>query len=191
MSNTAILILAAGSSSRMGKVKQLLPYKHTTILGWAIEQAQTSIAEEVFCVLGANSESIKESIEEYKVTTVLNPDYKKGLSSSIACGIKELLDKEAVLITLADQPMITNTYLNQLLDALHENPDKIIVSNYGTSVGVPAVFPKKYYGDLLLLEGDKGAKNFLNHRVSDSVKIGTADLTDIDLPEDYSKLKRK
>ena len=188
MLKTAILILAAGSSSRMGKAKQLLPYKHTTLLGWSIEQAQRSKADEVICMLGANVEEIRQSIKSYNIKTIYNQNYKEGLGSSIVNGIKELQDKDAVFVILADQPKITSVSLDKFLAQSNENPSKIVVSNYGKKVGVPAIFPKKYFEELKNLQGDKGARDFLNQLSEEIIKINTIDLVDIDTQDDYQNL---
>lgn len=194
MQKTAILILAAGSASRMGKIKQLLPYKNTTLLEWTIKQAQKSVVENVFCVLGANKETIEKELTTNAVETIYNPNYQNGLSSSIVIGI-DFLQKhnfDYALIMLADQPHITFQYLNRLVKASKNNPSKIIASNYQGSVGVPAVFPKDYFNNLLNLQGDKGAKNFLLQHNSNVLKINShQNLLDIDTPEDYQHLLKQ
>ena len=191
MNNTSTIILSAGSSKRMGTPKQLLPYKHTTLLGWTIEQAKNSTSNEVVCVLGANAEAIKKSIKNYQIKTIFNPNFKDGLSSSIVAGIQYLSETETerVLVLLADQPNITSDYLNELIKTSKENPSKIIASNYGKHIGVPAVFPKYYSSELLKLKGDKGAKVFLNKNVSNILVLKKMiNLVDIDTKEDYQKL---
>lgn len=186
---TAILILAAGSSSRMGKPKQLLTFKNTTLLGNAIEQAKNSKADSVFCVLGANVDIIQESISNYKIQTIFNPNFKDGLSSSIVSGIHQLKNNfEKILIILADQPYITSENLNQLLKASEENTSKIIAAAYDDKAGVPAVFPKNYFQQLLNLQGDKGAKFFLEKHSSEIIKMKITNLVDIDTSEDYKNL---
>lgn len=186
---TAILILAAGNSTRMGEAKQLLSYQNTTLLGWAIKTAKNTATKEVFCVLGAHAEIIKKSIEKYQIETIYNPNYKNGLSSSISTGIKYLTSKnfDSVLILLADQPKITSGYLDILLNTAKENSTKIVASNYKENSGVPAIFPKTYFNQLINLSGDKGAKALLNS-VKDILKINATNLVDIDTKEDYKNL---
>ncbi len=194
MQKTAILILAAGNSSRMGKTKQLLPFKNTTLLEWAIEQAQKSVVKNVFCVLGANKEVIEKQLTSNIVEIIYNPNYKDGLSTSIVKGIDFLLNYnfDSVLIMLADQPHVTSEYLNSLIEVSKNNPSNIIASSYQGSVGVPAIFPKNYFNDLLDLKGDKGAKNFLLQQNNNVIKVNsTQNLLDIDTPEDYQHLLKQ
>ena len=193
MQKIAILILAAGSSSRMGTAKQLLPYKKTTLLGWTIEQVKTSKANAIYCVLGANAAIIKQQINQYKIETIFNADFKNGLSTSILVGVNHIIAKnfDSVLITLADQPNINPKYLDELIITSEENPKKIIASNYETKIGVPAIFPKNYFNQLLNLKGDKGASLFLNNHVSETIKMPLFNLIDIDTKEDYQKLINK
>lgn len=190
MQNTAIIILAAGSASRMGAIKQLLPYKNTTLLGWAIQNALQTKAKGTFCVLGANASHIREEIKQTSINIIINTAYQGGLSSSIAAGIKHIenQDFDRILIMLADQPNVDTDYLNTLLNTSQEYPQKIIASDYGKNVGVPAIFPKAYFQDLTKLKGDKGAKLFLQNHLSEVMKMKTIDLIDIDTKEEYQKL---
>ena len=194
MQKTAILILAAGSASRMGKIKQLLPYKNTTLLEWAIEQALKSTVKDVFCVLGANKDAIENQLTTKTIEVIYNPNYKDGLSTSIVEGIN-LLQKHCfdnTLIMLADQPHVTSEYLNSIIETSKNNPSNIIASSYQGSVGVPALFPKKYFNDLLNLKGDKGAKNFLLQHNNNVIKVNSSqNLLDIDTPEDYQHLLKQ
>ncbi|GFD94769.1 MULTISPECIES: nucleotidyltransferase family protein [Tenacibaculum] len=194
MQKTAILILAAGSASRMGKIKQLLPYKNTTLLEWTIEQAQKSVIKNVFCVLGANKDAIEKKLTTNAIITIYNPKHQDGLSTSIIKGIEFLQEHnfDNALIMLADQPHVTSEYLNSLIKVSKRNPSKIITSNYQGSVGVPAVFPKEYFNKLLNLKGDKGAKNFLLQHDDNIFKVNSSlNLLDIDTPEDYQYLLKQ
>lgn len=189
MSKTAILILAAGSSSRMGNPKQLLPFKHTTLLGWSIEQAQHSNIADIFCVLGASYQEVATSIHQYKINIIRNPDYKNGLSTSIVQGVQHIaqLGFDKVFILLGDQPQVTSTYLNTMLYTAGQYPTQIIASNYNGKTGVPAIFPKSFFTLLQELQGDRGAKTILKAQSEQLISMKTIDLTDIDTPEDYQK----
>jgi len=111
----AVLILAAGASTRMGQPKQLLPWGKTTLLNHAINEAK-KISEHVFVVLGANKELIESSLNS-QVEIIRNPNWENGMGTSITYGIS-ILDKneefDSVLIMLADQPLLDSTYLNNL-----------------------------------------------------------------------------
>ena len=194
MKRISVLILAAGNASRMGRIKQLLPYNNSTILQVAINNALASKANEVHCVLGANSEIIQKEIKADKVTFINNPNWQEGLSSSIVVGVKYLQSlkeqTDAILIMLADQPKVDSYYLNELIDLFKNNEDKIITSLYKNKKGVPAIFPSTYFNELLKLKGDKGANLLLNNFDQDIISpdLNINDiLEDIDTPEDYKR----
>lgn len=182
-----ILILAAGSSTRMGTAKQLLVAGNTTLLGVTIESALKSAANKVYCVLGANAQVISRSISKYNVESIFNPHYKSGLSSSIVTGIEHLSNQnfDAVLLVLGDQPLVSSDYLNKIIDTFKNHERKIIVSKYNETIGVPAIVPKIYYKNLLKLKGDKGAKDFLNNRKKAIIQLEKTNLMDIDTKKDY------
>jgi molybdenum cofactor cytidylyltransferase len=183
----AVLLLAAGSSSRMGIAKQLLPVGDTTLLGIAIATALQSNANKVHCVLGANAEVIKQSISKYNIEFILNTNYKTGLSSSIVAGIDHLTNQnfDAVLIMLGDQPLIKTEYLNEMIATFKNYDETIIASNYNNTFGVPSIIPKIYYNQLLKLKGDKGAKDFLNSNDKTIISLENTDLMDIDTLKEY------
>ncbi len=179
----------------MWKTKQLLWFQNSTLLQNTISQGLVSKAKNVYCVLGANSETIKNQVTSNQVTFIDNANWKEGLSSSIVAGINYVLSLEnipdAVLIMLADQPFVDSDYLDLLMDKFLVNTDSVITSDYGNKNGVPAIFPKKYFNNLLKLKGDKGAKAFLNANGANIISIlpkYKETLIDIDSPEDYVKL---
>lgn len=193
MSKTAILILAAGSATRMGEPKQLLPYGAETLLEHAITQAMRTTADQVFCVLGAHAEAIKQNIKK-DLVFIENDNWQEGLSSSIVCGVErmESLGFDAVLVMLADQPLIDTAYLDLLIKTSAEHKRACIASNYGAKNGVPAVFPKEFYNELKNLKGDQGAKDLLNAPHKPVIIQHAQDkIQDIDTPEDYARLLKK
>ncbi|MBU2946447.1 nucleotidyltransferase family protein [Zobellia uliginosa] len=191
----AVMVLAAGASTRMGKPKQLLPWKNTTLLGHVIQTAKASKASNVLAVLGAHADLIKSNIKE-KVVFLENTSWQSGLGTSVTAGTEWLLQADiefqGILIMLADQPLIDPEYLNMLIAISKQNPDKIIASAYKKRSGVPAIFPKKYADDLLKLNKDFGAKHLLQQEQLNVVKIPAAHrILDIDTQNDYEQLKRR
>ncbi|NAS13225.1 nucleotidyltransferase family protein [Poritiphilus flavus] len=192
--NAAIIILAAGSSKRMGRPKQLLPWKDTNLLGHAIDNARKSEVKQVYVVLGANAETIKGSVRDEEVQLTVNPNWAKGMGSSISRGMAKALKSEtkwdAVLIMLSDQPMISADYLDKLIHTFKEKNSGIIATKYPKGMGVPAVFSQKYFPHLLKLEADKGAKSIILQNSQDTFALDSGDLhLDIDTPEDYRNLQ--
>ena len=124
--NLAVLILAAGTSSRLGQAKQLVLYENQTLLENACKKA-LEISSNVFVVLGASKNECTEKIKDLQVNIIINNEYKKGLSSSIRIGMKELLEYDKVLIMLCDQPFIPKNHFQKLLQNSINN-SKIICS---------------------------------------------------------------
>lgn len=166
-SKIAIILLAAGSSSRMGSPKQLISWKGKTLLQNRIETAENSKADKVFIVMGAKRELISV-ITENKSEILVNENWEQGISSSIQCGVEAAQkgDYNAVLIMLADQPNVNSDYLNKLIKTYYNSEAKIIATKYNSG-GVPAIFDKKYFEDLINLQGDKGAQSLINNNLQD------------------------
>lgn len=189
---TAIIILAAGAATRMQKVKQLLPYQKTTLLEHAITTAKHSLAQITICVLGAHKTIIKEKIQDTAIT-INNTEWESGMGSSVAKGVQAALalapDVDAVVFTLADQPFVTSAFLNLLQEKAVQHPSNIIAARYQQTLGVPVLFPKKYFKDLLELTGEQGAKKLLSvYSAAVIAVIPDFENIDIDTPEDYLKL---
>lgn len=190
----AIVILAAGSSSRLGAAKQLLPWKGTTLLEHSIETISELNCNDKFVVLGANHNLIKAKIDFNNVEVIVNEDWEMGLGNSIAFGVNHILEKiigvNGILFILADQPLINSKYLNSLLDKFEVDNNQIIASSYSNvKKGVPVLFDKIYFEELSNLNGDKGAKTLLDKYIQNVSTLNAEHLvSDIDTKEDYEKL---
>lgn len=188
-----IVILAAGNSSRLGRPKQLLTYGDKSLLRHAIDEAVKIVGTNVIVVLGAEAGRIREEIIDTQVKTVENPDWEQGMASSIRTGLSELLSfqplVDGVILTVCDQPFLSAGILNELINIKANSEKKIVACAYGSTVGTPALFGKKYFPALMRLMGDEGAKILLVQHKDDMVSIpfglGTMD---IDTAEDYERL---
>jgi molybdenum cofactor cytidylyltransferase len=188
---TGIIILAAGSSGRLGKPKQNLVYKGKTLLQRSIETALASVCDPIIVVLGANAAAIQPSVGNYKVIIVDNPDWYAGMASSIRTGIKELLklnpSVESVILMLCDQPFVDTYVLNHLIMA--KTKEGITVCSYNDSIGPPVLFDAVYFDDLLLLTGREGAKKVIQKYPDKIIEIlFPQGSVDIDTVEDYERL---
>jgi molybdenum cofactor cytidylyltransferase len=193
-SNIAIIIPAAGASRRLGSPKQLLKWGSSTLLSHAMKTAEELDQKEIVVVLGAHYDKIRSEIDDNSIQILKNEDWKKGLGSSIAVGVEYLLnakdDYDAVLIMLADQPLITALYLKAMIEKFKVDQNQIVTTGYESGKhGVPAVFGKKYFNDLSALTGDRGAGELIKKSASFVTSIGvTPAISDVDTEEDYNKI---
>jgi molybdenum cofactor cytidylyltransferase len=191
--NIAILILAAGESKRMGTPKQLLKWNNTTLLGHTIQTSE-ELNLKTFVVLGANFETIKASFRHHDIQIIKNKNWKNGLGSSIAFGAKHIInfepDIDALLIMLADQPLISSEYLSSMISEFKKGKNKIAASSYKDGKkGVPALFDKIYFKELTQVSNDKGAKLLIEKNIKNVVLLNAESVvSDIDTLEDYQQL---
>ncbi|MCD9187774.1 MAG: nucleotidyltransferase family protein [Pyrinomonadaceae bacterium] len=189
-----IIVLAAGASSRMHEPKQLLQFEGKTLLRRAVETAIATGCKPVVVVLGANFNRMLAEISDLRVDVCHNTDWRKGLSSSLKCGLENLLNLnpeiDAFIATLADQPFVSEANLLELKNKFLESKKPIVAARYNGIVGVPALFAKRIFKEFAQISGDKGAKTIIEkHRKS----LVTLDLPeaaiDIDTNDDYVNLQ--
>ncbi|MBS7254252.1 nucleotidyltransferase family protein [Flavobacterium branchiicola] len=190
---TAIIILAAGNSSRLGRSKQLLEYKETTLLKNTILEALKVENSTVIVVTGANNELIEKEANSEGVRFIFNSEWENGMSSSIVKGIQELLllnsNCEQCILTVCDQPFISSLVFENLINEEIKTEKGIVTSAYAKTLGTPVLFRQKYFKELLELKGKEGAKKLLKIHSEDVVSVPfEKGNVDIDTEEDYSKL---
>lgn len=194
MRHYAIIILAAGASSRFGYPKQLVRYHDESLIRYALSVA-TKITHHVFVVLGANAALVKKEIENSPVHKIFNNDWEEGMSSSIRCGLHEAIKEnpmlDAVMFMVCDQPYVKTALLQELIAKYEETNKHIVASAYKHTVGTPVLFHKIFFPALLALKGEAGAKKIIAENM-DSTATVTFDLgyIDIDTKEDYASLQK-
>ena len=184
------VILAAGKSARLGQAKQLLEWQNRTLLEHALSNAGMVFKDRVLVILGAEAKLIQSKINLAGAEVIVNPDWQTGMASSIRAAIQALPDSAtAVMLMLCDQPLITAVQLLSLVNAWQASPAQIAASEYHQSIGVPAIFPASYFDQLLMLEGDKGAKSVLIKHQTDLIRISLPEAEfDIDTLADFQHL---
>jgi molybdenum cofactor cytidylyltransferase len=183
---TTIIILAAGNSSRLGQPKQLLLHKNKSLLRLIAEKALQVEPSEVVAVLGFASDRMKRELQDLPIRIVVNHKWVEGIASSVRAGINAVdPHAEGALISLCDQPAVTPELLNQLISSCsHEKP--IAATQYNQILGVPACFDRSLFAELLLLQGDAGAKRVIGQDKSRvAAHFFPQASIDIDTLEDY------
>jgi molybdenum cofactor cytidylyltransferase len=196
----AVILLAAGASTRLGTAKQLLRFKGKSLLQNMVSAAMDTSFRPVIVVVGANAtpiinelNDVAAGLNEKAVQIINNNDWQEGIASSIRCGIQSLekMDPspDAAVIMVCDQPHITAALLNGLLYTQKKTGKPIVASSYNGTTGTPALFHKTFFPELLSLTGDRGAGKMLQQQIASVALFPFPDgAVDIDTIENYENL---
>ena len=189
-----LILLAAGSSSRLARPKQLLPYQGQTLLRHAAEVAAASPCRPLVLVTGALHDELLPEIEGLPFHVVRNDAWADGMGGSIAAGLTELetaaeaAKVDAVVVMLCDQPLLTPEVIGELIVQFQATGQPVVASAYGGTQGVPALFSRELFPQLLELRGATGARELLQqykHLPTVDFAGGT---TDVDTEAQYAAL---
>lgn len=176
------LILAAGSSSRLGVPKQLLRLEGETLLDRSIRIASEAGCAPIVVVLGAYEEQIRKECQLKGTLTVSHSNWSEGMGTSLSRGISELPDLSGVVIMTCDMPAVSADHLRLLVHS-----GSLTCSYYDGRNGVPGFFPSRFFSALLNLKGDSGAKSLLE--TAERIPLPGGEL-DIDTPDDLAIIQR-
>lgn len=183
---THIVILAAGSSSRLGSPKQLIDWHGQPLLRHLATQAIATGAP-VTVILGANVEAIYPTIADLPLTIIENQEWADGMSTSI-CLAATNTDADAMLLMTCDQPFVTTGIVRAIIEARTTGHHRIVASEYEGIVGVPAVFERSLFPELQQLTGSKGAKAvILRHLIETHRRSFPEGAMDLDTPDDLAR----
>jgi molybdenum cofactor cytidylyltransferase len=190
----AAVILAAGAATRMGKLKQLLPYRGRTLIQNAVDQAIQADFDPVLVVVGAESAAVRSVLASHKVAIIENSYWQTGMGSSVSAGVRWLRNEEteaaAVAILLGDQPLVKAEHLANMRTRLHRGPADAIAAEYGGTLGVPALFRRKVFSALSELPAMAGARHLLRHPGLNVEPFPLPEAAfDVDTPADYDSLE--
>jgi CTP:molybdopterin cytidylyltransferase MocA len=189
LADVGIIILAAGSSSRMQTSKQLLEIDGRPMLAGTVEQALMAGVQKIVVVLGANENAHRTAIANYPVQIVYNSRWELGMGSSLKTGLGFIKKQgvAAVIILVCDQPALSSDIIKSLLVKHNETRLPIVASRYGKTVGVPVLFSSAYFDTISTLDDEQGAKKIILQHSED---VATIDFPsgeiDLDTPEDFN-----
>ncbi len=189
MSGIWAIVLAAGESRRMGSPKMLLPFKGSSMIERVIMNISGSEVNSIIVVVGALKEPLEELLDKLSVKHCYNDKYMEGMLSSVKCGFRNLpLDVEAVLVFQGDQPLISSSIINRVIEAFRSSDKGILMPVYKGRRGHPLLIDKKYISEIEKLDAGEGLRS-LAYRFSDNVlEVETDDpdiLRDFDTLEEY------
>lgn len=187
------IVLAAGSSSRMGQPKQLLKIGDEPLLVHTIKTVTAAgiLSNEITVVIGSNYEQHRDIISPLNVNIEHNIDWANGMGNSLKYGLKKIVTQKpaGVLILVCDQPLLTPEHIQKLVQQFHLSPQSIVASHYNNTDGVPAIFPFTLFEQLLTIGEDQGAKKVLQQNRQNLISVDFPDgAIDLDTLEDYDKL---
>jgi molybdenum cofactor cytidylyltransferase len=190
--HTDIVILAAGGSSRLGRPKQLLAWQGKNLLQHAVQTA-LEITTQPVVVTGAHADQLVAAIDASQVQVVFNPEWEQGIASSIRCGLQALLNRtptpEQVIFMVCDQPFVSPGLLLDLIQEQQKSGKAIVASAYAGTLGIPALFEKAMFPQLLDLQGDMGAKKIMQQHSDQTVAVDFPQgHIDIDTVSEYEAL---
>jgi molybdenum cofactor cytidylyltransferase len=187
---SALVLLAAGSSTRMGQPKQLLAIGDRPLLRHVVEASLCAPLEKVVVVLGANAAEIRPSLNGLPVDVIVNDGWAEGMGSSVRAGIQALgslvPNVKGVIIALADQPGFSADHIARLLEAQQRTGRSIVASRCGRKLMPPAFFSSVHFPALLALQGDAGARALFQSQSGEVAEIEADNLDDLDTPAEYA-----
>jgi len=180
------LVLAAGGSSRLGRPKQLLPYRGATLLDAVLATARACAFDQLLVTLGGSADDVRRAVDLEGADVVVNDAYGSGCSSSIAAAVGALDERcDALVLLLGDQPGVSAGAVRALLDGRGDAP--LAVCRYDDGRGHPFAFGRSVFGELAGLHGDKAVWKLLDRRSGDvaEVRVPGAVPRDVDTWDDY------
>jgi CTP:molybdopterin cytidylyltransferase MocA len=193
LQRTAIVILAAGGSRRLGQPKQLLSVLGEPLLRRVVRMAAEVETDHLVVVLGSSACDCLDVIRDCGADIVFNPFWECGLGGSIRLGVEraEEAGADAVLLLLADQPWLDSQVIRKFLDRVNGQNDLIVAARYQGVLGAPMMFGSDWFPQLKNLEGDYGARSLVPTEEGRVEAIDWSEgAIDVDTPEDAASLNR-
>ncbi len=185
----AAVVLAAGSSSRMGENKLLLEIGGEPLVRRAVRAALAAGLDPVIAVLGHEAEGVAGALAGLPCATVVNPHYAEGVRASLQVGVARAAgEADALVVVLADMPYVTAAMLAALVARYRESGAPLVVSRYGEVEAPPMLYQRALYPELLAMAGEGCGKQVVRRHRAEAAAVSwpEAALRDIDVAEDYA-----
>jgi molybdenum cofactor cytidylyltransferase len=190
--NVAAIVLAAGSSTRMGRNKLLLEIEGETLVRRVVRAAADAGLDRVVVVLGHDEPLVRAQLDGLACEMVVNSDHARGAGTSVHTGVRHVgAEAEAAVIVLADMPFVTAAMIAALADRYRAMRAPVVFSLYGDVQAPPTLYDRSLFPELLAIDDDRGGKQVVlrHHGEAEAVTWPESALHDIDSPADYDRIK--
>lgn len=187
----AAVILAAGTSTRMGRPKPLLHLRGRPLLDYALDAVREASVAQTVVVLGAAAERIRAAVPMADVEVVHNPEYEVGLSTSLRAGVAAARDADAFLFVLGDQPFVSSQTIDRIVRSWESGGTGILIPTFRGRRGNPVLVDRSIAREVETLRGDAGFRSLFAEHAADVREIPVDDpgvLVDLDTPEQVEAL---
>ncbi len=197
VNRVAAVVLAAGGSTRMqAGHKLLLPLQGRPMIAVVVDHVLAAGYSPVVVVTGFHGSAIMEALDGRPVQVVANRRWRRGMASSLKCGLRALPAETAgALFVLADMPLVSDQTLVDLREQFtRQGGEAIVYPAYRGQQGNPVLFPRRFFKEILALKGDRGAQGVLRRHAAESMALpvkSRAVLVDCDTDQDYADLQLK
>jgi molybdenum cofactor cytidylyltransferase len=189
----AAVVLAAGSSSRMGRNKLLLAIEGETLVRRATHAALAARLDPVVVVLGHEAQQVGAELAGLPCVPVVNPSHGEGVRTSLQAGVTRAAASPAgaLVVILADMPFVTAAMIGTVVDRHRATAAPLVVSRYGDVDAPPILYHRSLYAELLAMTGDRCAKQVVRRHRAEAAVVAWPELClrDVDTPEDYLQVK--
>jgi molybdenum cofactor cytidylyltransferase len=186
------ILLAAGTSSRMGSNKMLFELAGESVLRGAVRRALAGGLSPLVVVLGHEAEKARRELDGLPCQTVVNPNYEQGINSSLKTGVSAVpAEVGGAMVMLADMPFVTSEMVAAMIDRFRSSEAPLVISDYEGVNAPPMLYDRVLFGELLTMTGEGcGRQVVKQHRDEAEVMSWPAvALADLDVPEDYEKVR--
>ncbi len=186
------IVLAAGSSTRMGRNKLLLDVDGETLVRRAVRLAGEAGLDPVILVTGRFREAVEREVEDLDCAPTFNSDHETGIQTSVACGVAAVpADSGAAVVMLPDMPFVTAHMVRTLMERHAETDAPLVVSRYGEVNAPPILYGRGLFGEISRMRAGCGREVVRRHHErAIHVDWPAERLRDLDRPDEYESVRR-
>lgn len=186
------VLLAAGTSSRMGSNKLLFELGGESVLRGAARRALAAGVSPLLVVLGHEAERAEQELAGLPCQVVINPAYEQGINSSLKTGVSAVpAEAQAAVVMLADMPFVTPEMLAGLIARFRSSEAPLVISDYEGVNAPPMLYDRSLFGELLAMTGEGCGRQVVKQHRGEAEVLSwpVSALTDLDVPDDYTRVK--